>query len=195
MSLQLGSFVQQQINFQFGGHSEKWAYYINANSYQEDGWRDGSPSEIKQLLVNLSYRSQDLTADLFMAGNDNKMVGNGAVPIELLSQQSSTAIYTQPDETKTQLGMIGLNLQTNLSSNFSLNGNMYYRHNNINSINGDDSDYSPCLFNGGITLCEGEDDEGGDNEDELDDEELEPITFKGFDETVGLSGLTSINAE
>lgn len=188
VSLQLGSFGQQQVNFQFGGHSDKWAYYINANHYKEDGWRDGSPSEIKQLLVNLSYRTPNVTAELFMAGNDNKMVGNGAVPVELLSQQSSTAIYTQPDETKTQLGMIGLNLQTNLSSNYSLNGNLYYRHNKINSINGDDSDYLPCMFNGGITLCEG-------GETELDDEVLEPVTFKGFDELIGLSDLTNINAD
>lgn len=32
VSLQLGSFGKQQVNFQFGGHSEKWAYYLNANS-------------------------------------------------------------------------------------------------------------------------------------------------------------------
>lgn len=191
VSLQLGSFGQKQVNFQFGGHSDEWAYYINANSYREEGWRDGSPSEIKQLLVNLSYRSPNLIADLFIAGNDNKMVGNGAVPVELLSLQSSTAIYTQPDQTKTQLGMIGLNLQTNLSSRYSLSGNLYYRHNKIASINGDDSDYVPCMFNGRITLCEGDDDVEGD----IDDEALEAVIFKGFDETMGLSELTSINAE
>lgn len=192
VSLQFGSFGQKQVNFQFGGHSDKWAYYINANRYREEGWRDGSPSEIKQLLINLSYRSPNLIADLLMATNDNKMVGNGAVPLELLSLQSSTAIYTQPDQTTTQLGMIGLNLQTNLSSSYSLNGNIYYRHNKIASINGDDSDYLPCTFGGGITLCEGDDD---DIESDIEDEMLEAVIFKGFDETIGLSDLTSINAE
>lgn len=189
VSLQLGSFGQQQVNFQFGGHSDKWAYYINANRYREDGWRDGSPSEINQLLVNLSYRTPNLIADLLMAANDNKMVGNGAVPVELLALQSSTAIYTQPDQTKTQLGMIGLNVQTNFSSSYSLNSNMYYRHNKITSINGDDSDYLPCTFSGGVTLCE------GDDEGEIEDEALEAVIFKGFDETIGLTDLTTINAE
>lgn len=194
ISVQMGSFGQKQINLQLGGSTDKWAYYINANSYQEDGWRDGSPSEIKQLLVNLSYRSPNLITDLFMAANDNKMVGNGAVPIELLSQQSSTAIYTQPDQTKTQLGLVGLNLQANLSNNYSLNGNVYYRHNEIASINGDDSDYLPCMLSGGITLCEGDDDES-ESEVEMDDEELETVIFTGFDETIRLSDLTNINAE
>lgn len=201
VAIQLGSFGQQQVNFQFGGSSEQWAYYINANHYQEDGWRDGSPSEIKQLLVNLSYRSSNLIADLLMAANDNKMVGNGAVPIELLAQQSSTAIYTQPDQTKTQLGMIGLNLQANLSNNYALNGNLYYRQNKISSINGDDSDYLPCNLSGRITLCEGDDDEEeSENEEhevenELDDEELEAVTFVGFDESITFSDLSSIDAE
>lgn len=185
-SLQLGSFGQKQVNFQFGGSNKNWAYYINANSYREDGWRDDSPSDIKQLLINLSYRSPNLIADLFMAANDNKMIGNGAVPVELLSLQSSTAIYTQPDQTATQLGMIGLNLQTNLSNSYSLNANTYYRNNQIASINGDDSDYFPCLYSAGITLCEGDDD---------DDDEIEAVIFKGFDETIGLSDLTSVNAE
>ncbi len=193
ISLQLGSFGQKQVNLQFSGSAEEWAYYINANRYQEDGWRDGSPSEINQLLINLSYRSSNLIADLLMAVNDNKMVGNGAVPIELLSQQSSTAIYTQPDQTTTQMGMVGLNLQTNLSQNYSLGGNIYYRQNKIASINGDDSDYVPCMYDGGVTLCEGEDDDEGENE--LDDEELEAVIFTGFDETIGLSDLTTINAE
>jgi len=198
LSLQVGSFGQKQVNLQLSGNNERWAYYVNANSYQEDGWRDGSPSEIKQLLVNISYRSPNFITDLFMAANDNKMVGNGAVPIELLSQQSLTAIYTQPDQTKTQLGMIGLNLQTNLSSSYSLNGNIYYRQNKIASINGDDSDYLPCMFSGGITLCEGDDDDesGDDNlEDVVDAEELEAVTFVGYDETIGFSDLSNLDAE
>jgi len=194
LSLQWGSFGQKQVNLQSGGNAENWAYYINANRYQEDGWRDGSPSEIKQLLINLSYRTSNLIADLFVAANDNKMIGNGAVPIALLSQQSSTAIYTQPDQTTTQMGMVGLNLQTNLSQNYSLTGNIYYRHNKIASINGDDSDYVPCMYSGGVTLCEGDDDED-ESEDEPDDAELETVIFSGFDETIGLSDLTSINAE
>ncbi len=198
VSIQMGSFGQKQVNVQLGGSNEQWAYYINANRYQEDGWRDGSPSDIKQLLVNLSYRSPNLITDLFIAANDNKMVGNGAVPIELLSEQSSTAIYTQPDQTKTQLGMIGLNFQTNLSNNYSLNGNMYYRQNKIASINGDDSDYLPCMFNGGITLCEGDDDDENEDdnvEDMFDDEELEAVIFVGYDETIGFSDLSTIDAE
>lgn len=195
VSLQVGSFGQKQVNLQLSGSNEQWAYYINANSYQEDGWRDGSPSEIKQLLVNLSYRSPNFITDLFMAANDNKMVGNGAVPIELLSQQSSTAIYTQPDQTTTQLGMIGLNLQTNLSSSYSLNGNIYYRQNKIASINGDDSDYLPCMFSGGITLCDDDESEGDNLEDVVDEEELEAVTFVGYDETIGFSDLSNIDAE
>lgn len=195
ISMQIGSFGQKQVNLQLGGSTEQWAYYINANSYKEDGWRDGSPSEIKQLFANLSYRSPNLIADLFMAANDNQMVGNGAVPIELLYQQSSTAIYTQPDQTKTQLGMIGLNLQANLSNKYSLNGNVYYRQNKIASINGDDSDYLPCIFGGGVTLCEGDDiDDEVEVEDELDDE-YEAVTFVGFDETIGFSDLSTIDAE
>lgn len=205
ISMQIGSFGQKQVNLQFGGNNENWAYYVNANSYKDDGWRDGSPSEVKQVLANLSYRSQDLMAELFMAANDNKLVGNGAVPLELLSAQSQTAIYTQPDQTETQFAMVGLNLQANLTSNLSFNGNMYYRQNKIDSINGDDSDYLPCMVNGAITLCEGDDDDDDDHEtdeqaadeleEEVDGDELEIVTFTGYDEDIRLSDLSNVEAE
>ena len=198
ISLQMGSFGQKQVNLQFGGNNDSWAYYINGNSYKEDGWRDGSPSEVKQVLANLSYRSQDFMAELFMAANDNKLVGNGAVPLELLSAQSQSAIYTQPDQTETQFAMVGLNLQANFSSDFSFEGNMYYRQNKIDSINGDDSDYIPCEVNGGITLCEGDDDHEGDEhetEEEESEEELEIVTFNGYDEAVRLSDISNVAPE
>jgi len=186
LSLQLGSFGQRQGNVQLSGSNQNWAYYINANRYHEDGWRDDSPSEVKQLLINLSYRSPSLEANLLMATNDNQMIGNGAVPIELLALESPTAIYTQPDQTETQLGLIGLNLQATLSSAYSISGNAYYRRNKIDSINGDDSDYEPCVLNGGLTLCEGDDD---------DSDDLEPVVFAGYEPDVRLSDLSSVDAE
>jgi len=197
ISLQIGSYGQKQVNFQFGGNNNNWAYYINANSYKEDGWRDGSPSEVKQILANLSYRTQDLMAELFMAANDNKLVGNGAVPLALLFAQSQSAIYTQPDQTETQFAMVGLNLQANITSNILFEGNMYYRQNKIDSINGDDSDYIPCEVNGGITLCEGDDDddhEAGETE-ENEEEELENVTFTGYDEAIRLSDISNVAPE
>ncbi|PKF55049.1 TonB-dependent receptor [Alteromonadales bacterium alter-6D02] len=196
LSAQAGSFGEKQLNVQSGGTSGNWGYYLNLNHYEEDGWRDGSPSEVKQYLANLSYKTDDLTADLLFATNNNTMIGNGTVPIELLEQESSTAIYTQPDQTKTNLNMLGLNITAALTEDSSLAVNAYYRKNEISSINGDDSDYDECEFGTAVTLCEGEDDDDdeidgieshGDDDDE--GEEIEPVHFVGYNEGQYLSDI------
>ena len=52
--VRFGSFGQQQYTIQSGGNDGNWGYYFVANSYQEDGWRDYSQSELKQALASWS---------------------------------------------------------------------------------------------------------------------------------------------
>lgn len=201
-NLSTGSHGANLSNLQSGGHNENWAYYINLNHYNEDGWRDASPTDIKQYLANLSYKSDDISVSLLAANNHNTMIGNGAVPIELLEQQSPTAIYTQPDQTSTALKLLGLSLEATLSDSLMLAANAYVRKNTVSSINGDDSDYEPCEIDTGITLCEGDDDddddeldghEGAENEEE--EEEAEAVQFTGHGPDVSFSQLSDLDPE
>jgi outer membrane receptor protein involved in Fe transport len=174
-----GSFGQQQYSVQSGGNNGNWGYYFIANSYKEDGWRDFSQSELKQALASLSYKDDRNFVELTLAANDNEMTGNGAAPEELIAIEGREAVYTHPDRTNNDYKLISISSDSIINENLSVQANAYYRQNEINSLNGDDSDYEECDF-GGETLCE---------EDEEDDS-LTPVDFVGFDEGTPFSDIT-----
>ncbi|MDX2370738.1 MAG: TonB-dependent receptor [Colwellia sp.] len=174
-----GSFGQQQYSVQSGGNNGNWGYYIIANSYKEDGWRDFSQSELKQALASLSYKNDRNFVELTLAANDNEMTGNGAAPEELIAIEGREAVYTHPDRTNNDYKLISISSDSIINKNLSVQTNVYYRRNEINSLNGDDSDYEECDF-GGETLCE---------EDEEDDS-LTPVDFVGFAEGTPFSDIT-----
>ena len=174
-----GSFGQEQYSVQSGGNNGDWGYYFIANSYKEDGWRDFSQSELKQALASLSYKDDRNFVELTLAANDNEMTGNGAVPEELMAIEGREAVYTHPDRTNNDYKLISISSDSIINENLSVQANGYYRQNEINSLNGDDSDYEECDFDG-ETLCE---------EDE-EDASLTPVDFVGFAEGTPFSDIT-----
>ncbi|WP_252729206.1 TonB-dependent receptor [Aliiglaciecola lipolytica] len=206
ISLQAGDFGQQGINFESGGNNEEWAYYVNVNSYQEDGWRDYSDSEIKQLFSTISYQGDNHFSELTLAASDNRLIGNGAIPVELIPFEGRDAIFTRPDQTETALRFISLKNQWTLSEDTNLVVNAYYRKNEIVTYNGDDSDYEECDIGFGETLCvededaeiaELDDDLEGDDEAEEDDEfeADDAVHFVDYAALTPLEDISSFDAD
>ncbi len=188
LDVRFGSFGQQQFTMQSGGNQGNWGYYVIANNYQEDGWREYSQSELKQLLATLSYVSEHRSFDLVYSANNNQLRGNGAVPEKLAEIASRSAIYTQPDKTDNRYQQLSINSDNLINEQMSWQANAYYRHNEINSINGDDSDYEACESGLLYSLCEaGEDDEEGI------EAALARVHFVGFDENTWLSELSEFS--
>lgn len=183
--IRFGSFGQQQYTVQSGGNQGNWGYYFIANSYQEDGWRDYSQSELKQALTSLSYQDDNHNIELLLAANDNEMTGNGAAPQELMAIEGRQAVYTHPDHTNNDYQIISIVSDSIINQHLSLQANAYYRKNKINSLNGDDSDYEECDFGAGETLCE---------EDEEDDS-LTQVDFVDYDEGTLFSDISTIEAD
>jgi outer membrane receptor protein involved in Fe transport len=183
--VRFGSFGQQQYTIQSGGNNGHWGYYFIGNSYQEDGWRDFSQSELKQALASFSFQDDNNYVELLLAANDNEMTGNGAAPEELIAIEGRKAVYTHPDKTNNDYKIISISSDSIINEQLSVQANAYYRQNKINSINGDDSDYEDCDFGAGETLCE-EDEEDGS---------LTMVNFVGYDEGTLFSDITTIDAD
>ncbi|WP_415887572.1 TonB-dependent receptor [Neptuniibacter sp. QD29_5] len=192
----IGSDGRFNVEAQTGGNDGEFGYYVIGNYYEEDGWRDHSPTEVQQAMANLSWRGENGNIELTVAANNNTMIGNGSVPIELMETAGRESIYTQPDQTETRLSLLALNGDTWLDDDTQLAGNVYYRRNKVNTLNGDDSDYEECDVNAandtavvpgtGIeSLCEFEGDEG----DPFDADDFEPIEFVGYDEADALEDI------
>ena len=151
-----GSWERHSEELTSGWNNGTWGYFIDLHHFEEEGWRDFSPTEANQVFGTLSWRGDRGELDLTLGANDNNMRGNGAVP-EQLHQQQRKAIFTHPDQTITRMFFSELSGAFDLTDQIQLTGNAFFRQNRIKSFNGDDSDYEECTGTPGF-MCNEEDD-------------------------------------
>lgn len=97
-----GSWERHSEELTSGWNNGTWGYFIDLHHFEEEGWRDFSPTEANQVFGTLSWRGDRASLDLTLGANDNNMKGNGAVPIQLHNEQRK-AIFTHPDQTITRM--------------------------------------------------------------------------------------------
>ncbi len=201
----LGQYGREEWSIQTGNQSGNWGWYGLLNQYQEEGWRDYSPSEVLQLFSTLSYHTTTTQVDLSWLHADNELLGNGAIPEDLPAFESRASVYTHPDKTNNELDFVSVNINSELNDSLSIIVNAFYRDNTTSSINGDDSDFGACeLDNGFITLCEMDDDDDDDladiNMNDADDDDaqiadaddFEVVEFVGY-EDLAFSQISNID--
>lgn len=133
----LGSNQRWAQEFEHGGSNSLGAHwYITANRFGENGWRDSSPSSVQQLFGKLGWASANTDVSLTMALADNTLTGNGLQEQRLLAQ-NYLSVYSKPDATVNKSGFLNLGLKHALNGESLLSGNVYYRSIQTNSTNGD----------------------------------------------------------
>lgn len=141
--LSAGSFGRWSVGAEAGGaRSERFAHFATASVLKENGWRDHSPTESAEGFGKLTWQRPNSRVDLAVTLGSTDLVGNGAAPEQLLAIDRS-AIFTRPDRTRNRLALATLVGEVDFE-NFALQGNAYFRKSDIDSYNGDDSDYEAC---------------------------------------------------
>lgn len=156
-----GSHDRFVTTIETGGNNGKLGYYTTVQRFDEEGWRDASPSDSINVFSSLGYRDGDQTTlDLNFNFGDTDLVGNGAIPIEL-AEQDREAIFTSPDQTNNQMFLVQLNGEHWINDLTQVSGNIFYRDNDTNAFNGDGTEFEDCDEAGGPSgfLCEEEDNE------------------------------------
>ena len=97
-----GSFGRHSEELTSGWNNGTWGYFVDINHFQEDGWRDFSPTKANRAFGTLSWRGDKGSLDLTLGSNDNDLRGNGPAPIQLLAQNRH-AVFTQYDQTITRM--------------------------------------------------------------------------------------------
>ncbi|BCX81854.1 iron complex outermembrane recepter protein [Methylomarinovum caldicuralii] len=138
-----GSWGRHSESLSSGWNNGSVGYFLHLRHFEEDGWRDFSPTRVKQAFGVLSWRGQQGQLNLTLSGQDNDLTGNGAVPIQLY-RQKQRAIFTHPDDTGNRLFFSNLDGSFWLNDKIQLTGNTYYRYNKITTFNGDDTDFEEC---------------------------------------------------
>ena len=132
-----GSWDRKTAAAEFGGVTKDGSvdYFIAGNYFDEDGWRDASPSKVKQIFSKLGWQNDTSRLELSYTGADNNMIGNGLIQEELLNDLGRKAINTSPDQTKNTLSFFNLNGSHFINDATQLTANTYYRTSKRNTLN------------------------------------------------------------
>jgi len=166
-----GSFDRLSGEFEYGASRGELDYFIAGTYFDENGWRDFSPSTVKQLFGKVGYETATTDVDLALTFADSNLQGTQASPVSLLAV-SREAPYTYPDVTDNQLFMGDLTASHFLNDTNLLAGNVYFRHvqsKNFSSNSEDDFDPGNAI--------------GACNEFDPDTGECEEFNFRATNDT------------
>src|SRR4030095_3737094 len=132
------SHTRRAVEFEHGGSRGGGGlnWYLSGNVFNENGWRDDSPSEVGQVFGKLGWQSPRTDASLSVPFASNTLNGNGLQETGFLDRDYSS-VYTKPDETDNRSVFLNLAGRHSLRNDVTLSGSVYFRHIGTKTLNGD----------------------------------------------------------
>jgi outer membrane receptor protein involved in Fe transport len=134
-----GSFGRRALSADYGTHAGEWGGYLAVHGLDEDGWRDFSPTRIRQAFGKLSRQTDRSDVDLSVLHADNDLTGNGLVPASMLASRREQ-VFTLPDNTRHDLTQANLGFGHWLDGEQRVEGRVYVRQVDSRTLNGDAND-------------------------------------------------------
>ena len=142
-SVSAGSFGGWAAQAQRGYAGNGRSVFLMAAVTHDGGWRDFSPSDLRQGYLDFGWRSERSEAHLSLLAADNALTGNGPSPVQLL-RASPNAVFTHPDLTIDRYVRAQLTGQTALAGHWSLHALAYAARLDQSTRNADVSDVDAC---------------------------------------------------
>ncbi len=128
LELQGGSWGRVTGSGEYGGATKSGFNYYGAGTlFTEDGWRQFSPSKVRQGFGKIGQRWQKGFISLGFSYADNYLAGNGVQDGRWLAQNWNS-VYTVTDAFWNRSPSSTLNLSHQLTSKLTLSGNAYFRY-------------------------------------------------------------------
>ena len=132
-----GSFGRRAVEFDHGWASAKGLnWYLAGNLFHDDGWRQASPSDVRQAFSKVGWQGAKTSLSLTGAYADNELTGNGVQEQRFLARDY-TSVYTLPDRTNNRAPSLNLSLRHTPNASLALSGNVYFRYIRADTQNGD----------------------------------------------------------
>jgi outer membrane receptor protein involved in Fe transport len=132
-----GSDARAEIEFEHGGSRGSGVnWYLTGNLFTEDGWRDASPSDVRQLFGKVGWRRPTSDLAISVAFADNVLNGNALQEVGFL-ERDFASVYTKPDETDNRGTFLNVTTRRQTSERVTISANGYYRDIRTNTLNGD----------------------------------------------------------
>lgn len=131
-----GAFSRWAVEAEHGGAHGPFDWYVAFNALNEDGWREQSPSALRQLFAQGGWEAGGTALHLNYLWADNDLIGNGLVPESTLARDRS-AVHTFPDQTQNTMHLVHLRGSHQLTEALRLTGNAFFRQYTRHTLNGD----------------------------------------------------------
>lgn len=132
-----GSNARKSAEFEHGGsRASGLHWYVSGNIFDDHGWRDDSPSTVRQIFGKLGQHRDRSDVFVSVSHADNRLTGNGLQSTEFL-ETDRTSVYTKPDQTDNRATLVNLVGARRLGRAWSVSGNAFYRRIRTNTLNGD----------------------------------------------------------
>jgi iron complex outermembrane receptor protein len=141
-------------SLQYGGQKGHLSYYLAADALHDDGWRDQSPSSLLRFYGDLGWQDEPYEFHLTGSAASNDIGVVGPTPIEMV-RQNDKSIYTWPQTTHNEMGLLALTGKYSLPNHWSLQSNLYLRAFNQKHVDGNDVEFAQCSDSSGdpSALC------------------------------------------
>lgn len=138
-----GSFGRITLSGEYGIQVGNVAAYLAVSGLNEDGWRENSPSQLRQFYGDVGWRGDRAELHINVVGAINNLIGNGTAPVELLDADRA-AVFTYPDETRNKYLRLVATGTYKVSDTTSVQANAYYSNLSQRTLNGDAGDQEVC---------------------------------------------------
>ena len=149
-----GNFSRKKLDISLAGKFSAGSggdYFISASHFDESGWRDYSDGKISNIFGKANKNTDFGSVGIMTYFGDSDLLGNGLLPStnfgvgddvgEIresgLYEARRQAVYSHPDQTKNEVGLISLNFQNYLDDDTQLNGLIYHRYGRQKRLGGD----------------------------------------------------------
>ena len=140
VQLQAGSHQRRSAEFEHGFNLDSGLHgFVTGHVFKEDGWREDSPSDVKQLFGKLGGKVGNTEWSLSAALARTDLNGNGLQDQRFLARDYK-GVNTKPDNTKNDARLLNLAFTQRLDDTLSLSGNVYGRKIETSTYNGDLND-------------------------------------------------------
>lgn len=136
VSFQGGSWDRKKGELSAGWNNGRVGAFIAYTGFDEEGWRNNSPSQVNQGFARFDWREDKFTLRFSTLAIGNNLIGNGLIPQDTYRDNPS-AVFTSPDNTENQLQQFNLGGEWFFNDQLSLTGQIYRRASNRRSLAGD----------------------------------------------------------
>jgi len=159
LEVQGGSYGRIQAGLEYGQQIGQFAFYGALEYVHDNGYRNFSESTVRRFYGDLGYRNDGNEFHLNVGLASNSFGAAGTSPIQML-EQNWAGVYTTPQTSERQYGMVNLTSLFTLTPTWTLNANAYVRRLIQRTVDGNPTNVYDC---GGATLCFNEDNPSSTN--------------------------------